>query len=249
MCGIKIIVKDGLGALPRYLRKYDSVFVVYDRNVESVIEKIQKFHFSHIKACYPLIASENCKTLDQVVGISRWLMEQGADRSSLLLNVGGGITSDLGGFAASIYKRGIAYANLPTTLLAQVDAGIGGKTGVNLDNYKNMLGVIRQPVFTYICPELVRTLPEKEYKSGLAELLKTFLIKDAKQYHRLMFAINQKESIDEFIGKAAKIKAKIVRRDPNEKGIRRILNLGHTYGHAIEWYQHKYQVSEPYTHG
>ena len=206
-----------------HLSSEPEVYVVYDRNVAWVVKD------SPWKAL-PIETSESRKTLETVEGICRWLVEQNASRSALILAVGGGITTDMAGFAASIYKRGIRYANLPTTLLSQVDAAIGGKTGVNLDGYKNMLGAFRMPEATFISADVLRTLPQRELRSGLAELLKTFLLADGKAYETaLLHGVTQ-----ELILKAARIKEDIVGRDPFEKGERAKLNLGHTFGHAIE---------------
>ena len=197
--------------------------------------------------------------MDGVLGICRWLLEQDADRQALLLSIGGGITSDMAGFAASIYKRGIRYANIPTTLLAMVDAGLGGKTGVNLDSYKNILGVIRQPEFTAICPEVLASLPEREMRSGLAEMAKSFVIGDARSYSRLMelmqkhpAPLESREGAGIFVDliqKAAAIKEGIVEKDEFERGPRRKLNLGHTWAHAIEWWQKQDAGRTDYTHG
>ena len=209
------------------------VFVVYDRHVEWVAREMP----------WPSLAietSEARKTMDTVLTICRWLMDAGASRSALVLSIGGGITTDMAGFAAGIYKRGIRYANFPTTLLSQVDAAIGGKTGVNLDGYKNMLGVFRMPEVTFLCADVLRTLPRREYLSGLAELLKTFLLSDGEAYEKALAAIpctveaNSVLGLGQWIGKAARIKEEIVARDPYEKGERAKLNLGHTFGHAIE---------------
>lgn len=206
-----------------HLSSEPEVYVVYDRNVAWVVKD---FPWKAL----PIETSESRKTLETVEGICRWLVEQNASRSALILAVGGGITTDMAGFAASIYKRGIRYANLPTTLLAQVDAAIGGKTGVNLDGYKNMLGAFRMPEVTFISADVLRTLPQRELRSGLAELLKTFLLADAEAYETaLLHGVTQ-----ELILKAARIKEEIVGRDPFEKGERAKLNLGHTFGHAIE---------------
>ena len=218
----RIVYGETLTGLAALLEGEKEVYVVYDRNVEWVAAGIPG-------AKKVIDTSEQAKSMDTVLGICRWLLEAGASRQALVLAVGGGITSDMVGFAASIYKRGIRYANVPTTLLAQVDAAIGGKTGVNLDGFKNMIGVIVQPQFTYISPEPLRTLPEREFKSGLAEMLKTFLIADAKAYKQALGGVN-----GELILRAAAIKAEIVQKDPYEKGERAKLNLGHTFAHAIE---------------
>ena len=209
------------------LKNYKHVFVVCDRNVEGFAK-----HLAGRREMMPIDADEKHKTIDTVMQICRWLLSKGADRDALVLAVGGGVTTDMAGFAASIYKRGVRYANVPTTLLSMVDAGIGGKTGVNLDGFKNLLGVIRQPEFTAIFPEVLQTLPEKELRSGLAEMLKTFIIKNPSHaYERTVV----EGPLPELIQLAAGIKQEIVEKDEFESGVRRKLNLGHTWGHAIEW--------------
>ena len=206
-------------------------------------------------------ATEEAKTMDSVLEMCSWLMEKGADRDAVLVAIGGGITTDMVGFAAGIYKRGVRYVNVPSTLLAQVDAALGGKNGVNFEKYKNMLGVIRQPSITFIWPSLLTTLPRRDFLSGAAEMLKTFMIEDNGNYQKaadlffdmsseynmevLMNGKDEKKTWDgimkkhmdtlcELIGAAANVKAGVVSRDPFEKEERRKLNLGHTFAHAIE---------------
>ena len=200
-----------------------------------------------------LEVSEEMKNMDTVLSIARSMLEAGVSRQALLVSIGGGITSDIAGFAASIYKRGIRYANIPTTLLSQVDAAIGGKTGVNLDDYKNMLGVIVQPEFTYICPSVLAALPRRDFLSGAAELLKTLIIDNsAGLYEKAVevlagvsgacdsgclgsgAGVSGCEALLPLISAAASVKAGIVSRDPFESGERKKLNLGHTWAHAIE---------------
>lgn len=240
-----------------YLKGYPDVFVVADRQVKSSAEQVVKAHeeqklegtLPHPSNLLLLDVSEENKSMSTVLEICKWLMDNDAGRNALLLAIGGGITTDMAGFAASIYKRGIRFAYVPTTFLSQVDAAIGGKTGVNFDNYKNILGVIRQPEFTYICPEVLGTLPYRDFLSGAAELLKTFIIDNAgNNYEKAVEVLSEiHESIDrkqaialhlaeieEFAAAAAKIKAGIVERDEFECGERRKLNLGHTFAHAIE---------------
>lgn len=240
-----------------YLKGYPAVFVVADRQVKSSAEQVVKAHeeqklegtLPHPSNLLLLDVSEENKSMSTVLEICKWLMDNDAGRNALLLAIGGGITTDMAGFAASIYKRGIRFAYVPTTFLSQVDAAIGGKTGVNFQNYKNILGVIRQPEFTYICPEVLGTLPYRDFLSGTAELLKTFIIDNAgNNYEKAVEVLSEiHESIDrkqaialhlaeieEFAASAARIKAGIVERDEFECGERRKLNLGHTFAHAIE---------------
>lgn len=226
-----------------------NVFVVYDRNVESLALKIAKGRPS-----LSIVADEIHKSMDNIVLICRWLLEQGADRDAVIYAVGGGVTTDMVGFAASIYKRGVSYVNYPTTLLSQVDAGIGGKTGVNLDAYKNILGVINSPVQTRVLPESLETLPDRELRSGAAEMLKSFIIDNRNgNYEKAVSVLSADrpslDALSPLIEAAADVKRRIVEQDPYEKGLRRLLNLGHTYAHAIEWYQHSVRTSNPMTHG
>ena len=219
---------EHIGDIGRFLGKEAECFVVYDPNVDWVASEVKAV--LPVKGAMSLQTSEERKTMDSVLAVERWLLEADASRGALLLAIGGGITTDMVGFAASLYKRGIRYANLPTTLLAQVDAAIGGKTGVNLDHYKNMLGAFRMPEYTFLCADVLRTLPPREFRCGLAELLKTFLLADAEAYRSALKGVTP-----ELIGRAAAIKAEIVERDPYEQGERAKLNLGHTFGHAIEY--------------
>ena len=202
-----------------------------------------------VRGSIAIEATAEGKSMETVLLIARSLLEAGASRKALVLAVGGGITTDLAGFVASIYKRGIRYANVPTTLLAQVDAAIGGKTGVNFDSYKNMLGVIVQPVFTFICAEVLQTLPRRDFLSGAAEMLKTFVIENEDDHYARALAWISSGSTDgqELILAAAAVKAGVVSRDPFEAGERRKLNLGHTFAHAIE---HEARLrGEDVTHG
>lgn len=260
----RIVAAESLRDLPSCLEPYRSIYAVIDGNVArkcpatGQLTEILKNRNAKIKL---IETSEEGKTLETVMDICAWLLEKGADRDALVLAVGGGITTDMAGFAACIYKRGVRFAYVPTTLLAQVDAAIGGKTGVNFDKYKNILGVIRQPDFTYICPQLPESLPQREFLSGAAEMLKTFIIEDGGNYQKavdLFFDISSEYHVEtlmngeealktwksilakhrrtftELMTAAAKVKAGIVSRDQFERGERRKLNLGHTFAHAIE---------------
>lgn len=223
---------DGIAPL---LAAEQEVFVVYDENVSWVAAAVIAA-VPGVKGSIAIEATEEEKSMETVLLITRSLLESGASRKALVLAIGGGITTDLAGFAASIYKRGVRYANVPTTLLAQVDAAIGGKTGVNFDDYKNMLGVIVQPVFTYVCAEVLRTLPHRDFLSGAAEMLKTFIIENEDDHYEKAVKWLSADGVDgqELILAAAAVKAGVVSRDPFEAGERRNLNLGHTFAHAIE---------------
>lgn len=234
-----------------YLEGYPAVFVVADRNVARFAEEIAGcVSMPEGSKIFYVNATEEDKSMQTVLDICKWLLVNDADRNALVLAVGGGITSDMAGFAASIYKRGVRYANVPTTLLAQVDAAIGGKTGVNLDNYKNILGVISQPEFTYICPQVLESLPYRDFVSGAAELLKTFVIDNSdNNYEKAVEVLADihgsidhsraiaahSDELQRLVSAAAAIKAGVVERDEFEHGERRKLNLGHTFAHAIEW--------------
>ena len=228
----KIVSGNGFRKLATLPKGEPEVYVIYDKNVAWVaLETVRALQEAGIplRGQIGIDTSEELKTMETVLSLERQLLAAGASRKALLIAVGGGITTDLVGFTAAIYKRGIRYANVPTTLLAQVDAAIGGKTGVNLDGYKNMLGAFCLPQFTYLCADVLNTLPPEIFRSGLAELLKTFLLADADAYHKALGGVTP-----DLLRKAARIKAGIVQRDPYEKGERAILNLGHTFGHAIE---------------
>lgn len=223
----------------------DEIFIVHDSNVADIVDRLGL----EAQGVLDIDATEEMKSFETVMAINSWLMDLGADRHAFVLGIGGGITTDMTGFAASIYKRGVKFVFLPTTLLAQVDAAIGGKNGVNLDSFKNIMGVIRQPEATIICPEVLETLPFSQIASGAAELLKTFIIDDSSNsYDKAVNLLTQvceaedkkaelKRQARQFqalIAAAAQVKAGIAGRDPNEHGERRFLNLGHTFAHAIE---------------
>lgn len=266
----RILVEDGVERLEACLEPYEHVYAVMDENVAmkcyaagSIADMLNRRGAPGML----VEASEEAKCMDTVMDICGWLLENGADRDALVLAIGGGITTDMVGFAASIYKRGVRFAYVPTTLLAQVDAAIGGKTGVNMGGYKNMLGVIRQPEFTYVCPQVLESLPMEDFQAGAAEMLKTFIIEDDGNYEvaagllksltndfielcagstlsdgeaRWPEALTGRlTELTPLIAAAARVKAGVVSRDQFESGERMKLNLGHTFGHAIEALAHK----------
>lgn len=184
-------------------------------------------------------SGEENKTLHAVENVYRELIGMEIDRSSMLIGIGGGLTTDIAGFIASTYLRGIRFGFISTTLLGQVDASIGGKNGVNLDGYKNMIGVIRQPEFIWCDYSLLNTLEDKEYRSGIAEVIKYGVIRDPGlllYVEEQMGALLNKDKVvlEEIISRCVRIKADFVQNDERESGERRLLNFGHTIGHAIE---------------
>jgi len=182
--------------------------------------------------------SEKSKSLKMVERITTMLLALEADRETTIVAAGGGVVTDLCGFVASTYMRGVPFVFVPTTLLAMVDAAIGGKNGVNLSVYKNIIGLFRMPEHTIVCPHFLHTLPPKEYKEGLAEMVKSFILADREAFFTFISLSKETQSdyksISPYIFKAAAIKRAIVERDPFEKGERKLLNLGHTFAHAIE---------------
>ena len=257
----RVMVGRTIAELEVCLERYAHVFVVMDSNVAMNCPAATQIAGIMNRKGAPgrlVDVSEADKTMETVMDICGWLLDNGADRDALVLAVGGGITTDMVGFAASIYKRGVRFAYVPTTLLAQVDASIGGKTGVNFERYKNMLGVIRQPEFTYVCPQVLESLPHREFTAGVAEMLKTFMIEDGGNYQKAVdvlsemqqgYSILPPESAADYwtdcvaaysdelmylISEAVQVKAGVVSRDQYERGERRKLNLGHTFAHAIE---------------
>lgn len=182
---------------------------------------------------------EGIKTLSTVEHIMKELIRIGADRNTFIIGIGGGIVSDIAGFAASIFMRGIDFGFVSTTLLSQVDASVGGKNGVNIDRLKNMAGVFSQPEFVICDHDMLLTLPEEEYRNGMAELIKTACLDSSGLFN---FVWQNKEelknreaqAIEEAVYMCASFKASVVTKDERESGLRRILNLGHTAGHALE---------------
>jgi 3-dehydroquinate synthase len=182
-------------------------------------------------------SGETFKSIDSCVQLWQTLTELGGDRKSLLINLGGGVITDIGGFVASTFKRGIDFINVPTTLLGMVDASIGGKNGVDLGNLKNQIGVINSPRAVLVDTVFLETLPQNEMRSGLAEMLKHGLIFDKEYWTKFNdLAHLTSDDLDDLIHQSIVIKNTIVSQDPTENGIRKALNFGHTLGHAIESY-------------
>ncbi|MBN1131431.1 MAG: 3-dehydroquinate synthase [Bacteroidales bacterium] len=227
-----ILVGEGLTTLLDSLPA-DPILMVDEHVLQLHAEKFQAFR------SIPVPRGEKHKTLQTAENLYRALVGMNADRSSVIVGVGGGLTTDLAGFVASTYMRGIRFGFIPTTLLAQVDAGIGGKNGVNLDGYKNMVGTINQPEFVWCDHSLLRSLDMKEYRSGIAEIIKYGVIRDPDLLglvdKNMEALLNQEPSnLERVISECVQIKASIVMKDEKESGERRLLNFGHTIGHAVE---------------
>ncbi|HBG42604.1 MAG TPA: 3-dehydroquinate synthase [Porphyromonadaceae bacterium] len=195
-------------------------------------------------------ANDTNKTIENVIQVWRNLTQKGATRHSLLINLGGGMVTDLGGFAAATFKRGITYINIPTTLLGAVDAAVGGKTGVNFEGLKNEIGAFYPAEYVLIWSEFFRTLPQKEILSGFAEMIKHALIHSQLDLEKLLtFSANDIDYawLNDMVHRSVSIKEAIVEKDPFEKNIRKALNLGHTVGHAFESFA--IEAGKPVPHG
>lgn len=216
------------------------LFIVTTKDVWDLYGARIKAQFSrHSVETLFFPGGESNKRLASVEALADQLLEAGADRTSLIIGFGGGIVTDISGFLAAIFMRGIPVLQVPTTLLAQVDAATGGKTGVNLLNGKNLIGSFHQPIAVLIDPEVLSTLPDREYRAGLFEVMKCGIIRDSELFDLLererdeVMAMRP-ATVDHLIAAGVKIKAEVVSADEREGDLRRILNFGHTIGHAIE---------------
>ncbi|MBB5634346.1 3-dehydroquinate synthase [Pedobacter cryoconitis] len=229
--------------------KYSNVFVFADRNTAELCLPVFRDMLDDFSG-FDLIETdpgEENKNIDFCIGIWKTLLDFEADRKCLVINLGGGVITDMGGFVASTYKRGVDFINIPTTLLSQVDASVGGKTGIDIDNVKNMVGTFSLPQAVFIEAEFLKTLPQRELLSGFAEMIKHGLIVDQEYYHQLK-AADYKNITTAAIHRSVAIKNEVVTTDPHEKGLRKILNFGHTIGHAVESYSLS-NDKKPLTHG
>lgn len=224
------------------LSKYSIVALVVDKNVadkrwfEEFLKSLRAGELID-PVVVAVAAGEESKSLDNLAALWREFLTLGLDRSSLLISVGGGAVCDLNGFAAGSYMRGIDFIHMPTTLLAQVDASIGGKVGINFGEIKNLLGLFVQPKAVLIDTDTLSTLPERELNAGFAEVIKHGLILDRKYYELVQSGYDKKRDetfLNEIILGSCRIKASIVKKDVKEAGLRKVLNFGHTIGHAVE---------------
>ena len=204
---------------------------------ETVLKLLEGNCRKAVKYVFP--AGEGSKTLDTVKGVYTFLIEEQFDRKDMLIALGGGVVGDLTGYTAATYLRGVDFVQIPTTLLAQADSSIGGKTGVDFDGYKNMVGAFKMPRLVYMNLSVLSTLEDRQFFSGFAEVMKSALIKDGPFYEWLienMYEICEKDLnvLEEMVMRCCGIKKLVVEKDPTEQGDRALLNLGHTIGHAIE---------------
>lgn len=199
---------------------------------------------------YTMPNGESKKSVEMLNQIYDFMLSKHVDRSDLVIVLGGGVVGDIAGYAAATFLRGIAYVQVPTTLLAQIDSSVGGKVAVNYQGYKNMIGTFYQPLLVYINTVTLNTLPEREYRCGLTEAVVHSLIADIRLLDFIQEKVNDRNKLDEqkveeFIYRNCKIKVDAVIQDEKDKGIRKILNFGHTVGHAIEGlYEYKYRHGE-----
>jgi len=229
--------KDSLQQFFNFLSSYSfsMIFVLVDENtLEYCYPQIEPQLPKHF--LIQILSGEENKTLTTCETVWQKLTNENADRNSLLINLGGGVIGDLGGFAAGCYKRGIKFVNFPTTLLAMVDASVGSKTGIDFLNFKNQIGLFNEPEAVFIYTGFLETLPEGELLSGFAEVIKHYLIADVNEFEKLHKYETKITELNwgEIVEKNITIKSKIVEQDPFEKNIRKALNFGHTIGHAVE---------------
>lgn len=230
-----VITPTLVGELNQYLssHQFSQIVVLTDSNTR--------------EHCYPLIsadlpahteisipAGEDHKNIHTCITLWEKMTSLALDRKALMINLGGGVIGDMGGFAAAAYKRGITFINLPTTLLAQADASVGGKLGIDFQGFKNHIGFFQNPERIFIWPEFLKTLPLNELRSGFAEIIKHSLIGDKGHWDLLKTKSLKEQDMDLHIAHAVKFKQSVVEQDPYERGLRKILNFGHTIGHAIE---------------
>lgn len=239
-------------ALNAHLSKtsYSKLFILVDENTKR--DCLSDFR-KHIREgsdfeILEIRSGEDHKTITTCTELWEKLSTRDADRKSLLINLGGGVITDLGGFVASTFKRGMAFINVPTTLLAMVDASVGGKTGVDLGALKNQVGVINQPEMVLIISDFLNTLGQRQLQSGFAEMLKHGLIRNAAYWEALK-KISGFTNLNDLIYESVTLKNEVVLQDPTEQHLRKILNFGHTLGHAIESYFLESKTRETLLHG
>ena len=230
--------------------EHDKLFVLTDTTTQKeCLPLLKKFYSMKEAQVITIPATDSHKDIESLMMVWKGLQEGGASRHSCMINLGGGMVTDLGGFAASTFKRGINFINIPTTLLAMVDASVGGKTGINFGGLKNEVGVFNDSKFVILDTEFLKTLDVENICSGYAEMLKHGLISTEAMWEELVsfdLANPDLKQLQRMVGDSVKVKERIVEQDPHEKGIRKALSLGHTFGHAFESWALK---RKPILHG
>ena len=240
-----VIGSSVLNQVTEWIKKYGlfkNLFIVVDENVYNLHKKNITDAFDNTGGkvfFYTLKAGEQSKSIDGLTGIISSLVENNFGRDTLLIAIGGGVTGDIAGFAASVYMRGIQLVQIPTTLLAAVDSSIGGKTGINFNNYKNIIGAFRQPEFVVIDTDFLSSLPETEINSGIGEIIKYGFLTNKNFYDYIYKNFEELYSLDKsilnkVINESVFFKGSVISKDEYEGGLRKILNLGHTFAHAYE---------------
>lgn len=238
---------EQIDELRQLTEQYDKVFCLVDENTKKhCLPEFEKYDFN-IRHYLEIKSGEQHKNIDTCKILWNELMKQGATRNSLLINLGGGVIGDMGGFVAATYKRGIDFIQVPTTLLAMVDASIGGKTGIDFMGIKNQVGLIKKAKGVFVNPAFLKTLPLSELQSGFAEMMKHALIDSDEHWNELCELEDLRELSEEAIFKSIGVKMNIVAADEQDNEVRKILNLGHTVGHALESYF--LQTENKLTHG
>lgn len=235
--------------------EHDRIFVLTDEVTrEQCLPLVKDFFCLKGSQVITIGSTDVHKDLRSLAHVWQSLGEGGADRHSCLINLGGGMVTDLGGFAASTFKRGVDFINIPTTLLSMVDASVGGKTGINFNGLKNEVGVFNDSRYVILDTRFLRTLDDQNVRSGYAEMLKHGLISDEQTWSELLqFDLSHPDltRLQAMVAKSVHVKEDVVKRDPHEKGIRKALNYGHTFGHAFESFslQHHRKGEAPILHG
>jgi 3-dehydroquinate synthase len=245
----EIIFDEDFSGLKKFIENssYSKLFVLVDENTKQHCLPVVKEILGEFEVIETQSGEEN-KNLSTCENIWQQLIAHNADRKALFINLGGGVIGDMGGFAASCYKRGIDFINIPTTLLSQVDSSIGGKLGIDFKYGKNLIGLFRNPKAVFLSPKFYKTLPHKQFINGWAEIFKHALIKSRRQWEKYKDHTTLVQYMNDIVYQSLLIKKEVVEEDPFEKGLRKILNFGHTIGHAIEAYSLEHE-KESLLHG
>ena len=250
--GYTVFFENSLTALQQFIDagNYSQIIIMVDRNTNDHCLPVLQAALPEL-VDYDVIEvdpGEENKNIDFCIGVWNTMLDFGVDRKALMINLGGGVVTDMGGFAASTFKRGIDFVQVPTTLLAQVDASVGGKTGIDLGNLKNIIGTFTQPKAVFISADFLKTLDGRQLRSGFAEVIKHGLIYDRELFALAKTVDEQQDDLNAIVHRSVAIKNAVITEDPTEKGLRKILNFGHTIGHAVEGYSLEHDET-PLLHG